>query len=195
MSLFQNRQEDANCKLSDMLDNLSEVHLGFGLIFVGNNDNLGIGPHLSHQNYNPHPIDPTLLHLMKGDAESDGLANCVADQAIQIGVQWSYIAGGLVPECKAVIYTNHIKWTDLAQSPGSEIELIDGNHHVTLMQDKFSKEVWQWNEAHQELKDATTPWARADLEKKIQRLETLLHTEGVWLVVVFDLGKQSLIDF
>ena len=126
---------------------------------------------------------------MRRNAEAEGLANHVADQAIQIGVRRSYIAGGIVEERLTTPYTNHIEWSSIAKSPNAAIELIDGNHRVTLIQEKFGKQVFLLNEYKSNVHKVTTPRERSDLAKKITKLENLVKNDGVWLAEVFDLGN------
>jgi hypothetical protein len=171
-----------------MLDTLAESRLGWGLVFVADDTNLGNGPRLNCQNFNPRPVDPRLIQEMRRNAESEGLANRVADQAIQIGVRRNYISKGLDPERRPTIYTNHIEWTDLAKSPNSTIELIDGNHHVSYMQEKDAKQVFLLAEYKQDMPHENTPRLRSNLEKRMSKLEELLTTDGIWLAEIFDLG-------
>ena len=57
---------------------------------------------------------------MRRNAKAEGLANYVTDQAIQIGVRRSHIAGGIFEEHLTTPYTNHIDWSNIAKFPNSD---------------------------------------------------------------------------
>lgn len=165
--------------------------MGYGLVYFGDDASMGDGPRIGRQHFNPRSIMPSLINQMKKDAEGSGLGNKVPEFAVRLGVRKNYIASGLVKTApQGTPITNFIKWSTAAKHSDAQVELIDGNHRITVLQQLYRKQVEVYYGIESELKmpGVLNP---GELKDRQAKAFDELVTNAVWAAEIFDLGKTN----
>ena len=79
------------------------------------------------QQFNPCPINPSLICKMHNNAQAEGLASKFQREAVKVAVFPSLIKSTSavnIPSTQP--FNNDIEWTNKALAPGAAMELLDG---------------------------------------------------------------------
>jgi len=158
----------------------------------GTKNDLGRGPELIRQIYNPRALNAAILNKIKKNHLSHGLLNRQAENAIYIGVNKEYIKGGLLGY-KAGAYSNIVEWTRAATEKGATMMLYNGNHRCSHISKVFEQEFYSWHTGNAEMKKKDlTPREMADLKTSTETVHERLVKGAVWLVKFFDQSEFNL---
>ncbi|KAI6098728.1 hypothetical protein F5141DRAFT_1066788 [Pisolithus sp. B1] len=105
-------QELVNCIDSYM----AHATLGYALMTVMDNNDLGWGPKMEHQQVNLHDIDAKFMASFIRGINKHGLRNWCMENAVDVGIK----------------FTNCVKWLEGAVN--TKAILYNCNHHITYMQ-------------------------------------------------------------
>ena len=169
---------------------MTKARLGYALLCLADNQDLGQGPIIRRQVFNPRPIDPGMLKKISHNKSATGLSNRELAYALKIAVQPNYIeTTSLSMEMKSTAYSNFVKWTSKVEPGNSEIFLLNGNHRTTFMQEDFAPFTVQLVKAKQDFRLARSPRECVDAQKKIDDITMVLRRDCVWLIEFYDIGK------
>lgn len=175
-------------------DQILEASLGYALMDVMSDDDLGRGPTLTSQTINIREISGAFLKQFSANVKLQGLANKVVANAIVVGVKTKHIETGSLEAMKPGPYTNVVKWTSAAREDGAEMILYNGNHRRTYMRTS-SQVVTQYHQhliAKKELAVPQTPSHREVLASALVNTLDVVEKHGKWLVHFIDEGKQKI---
>lgn len=175
-----------------MMDQVKELvqtaSLGYALMTVMDDDDLGRGPKMERQTINLRDIDENFMRSFIRGVNEQGLQNRYMNNAIDIGVRRKDIDVTSLRSEKQGEYNNHVRWAPGATESTSI--LYNGNHRVTYMQEHSAYCVIyaQYRDALKHLDktgvSANMLTAYADAADKAS--EEL--RKGAWLVRFLDLG-------
>jgi hypothetical protein len=173
-------------------EQLTEASLGYALMDVMSDDDLGRGPALTSQTINIREISGAFLKQFGAQVKVQGLANKVVANAIIVGVKPEYIETGSLEAMKPGQYTNVVKWTSAAGKDGAEMVLYNGNHRRNYMRTS-SQVVAPYHQhllAKRELAKPQTESARDALTSALSTTLNTVEAHGKWLVHFINEGKQ-----
>jgi hypothetical protein len=184
-------QDERQAQTEKILKQLDSANLGSGLLVVGNTKNdLGRGPVMIKQTFNPREINKGTISKMSHNRAAHGLLNHFVGNAITIMVDPKYIKGGL-QGFKSDAYNNHVEWADAAKEDNAEMMLLNGNHRVTLMADTFEDEFYIVATGKADLESADGLSNRNVVQRRIDEATKKLDSEAVWLATFFDRGERK----
>ncbi|KAI6139660.1 hypothetical protein BKA82DRAFT_4019883 [Pisolithus tinctorius] len=127
------------------------------------------------------------------NANADGLRNHMMGEAIQVGIDRSFIAGGLETAAQLTPYKNFVQWSGKATGPVAEMFLINGNHRVALIQTLYEKDIVHCQDAIATICEGQNERQKGDAAKELEKINEKLSQKAVWLVEFFDLNliRQS----
>ncbi|KIN95520.1 hypothetical protein M404DRAFT_34073 [Pisolithus tinctorius Marx 270] len=127
------------------------------------------------------------------NANADGLRNHMMGEAIQVGIDRSFIAGGLETAAQLTPYKNFVQWSGKATGPVAEMFLINGNHRVALIQTLYEKDIVHRQDAIATIREGQNERQKGDAAKELEKINEKLSQKAVWLVEFFDLNliRQS----
>ncbi|KAI5983690.1 hypothetical protein F5J12DRAFT_787753 [Pisolithus orientalis] len=96
--------------------------------------------------------------------------------------------GGLETAAQLTPYKNFIQWSGKATGPGAEMFLINGNHHVTLIQTLYEKDIVHCQDAIVMIHEGQNERQKGDAAKELEKINEKLSQKAVWLVEFFDLN-------
>ncbi|KAI6029978.1 hypothetical protein EDC04DRAFT_2898755 [Pisolithus marmoratus] len=168
---------------------VAKATLGYALMVVMDDNDLGQGPKLERQQVNLQNVDPKFMaNFIKG-VDEHGLFNKYIENALDVSVHrkdidTSSLVGAQSPDHP---YKNHVRW--LASAPQSNAVLYNGNHRVTYMQTSSScvEAFNQHKLAMLSMGTVTSHVMREPMVESVKRARTIIHDRGVWLVRFVDL--------
>ncbi|EGO22656.1 hypothetical protein SERLADRAFT_440676 [Serpula lacrymans var. lacrymans S7.9] len=154
-----------------ILHELSQAEIGYAMLCIGGTDNdLGTGPNLIKQFYNPRPINQVTLKSISTYAKAKALLNHYEDKAITIGVHHQHIAGGIEPS-----------------NGGAEMHLFNGNHRVQYMKTQHAKAFYDLQQAKMQVIAAQDDLTRDVAEAEAATLTAYVRDHSIWLVKFYDI--------
>ncbi|KAI6043206.1 hypothetical protein EDC04DRAFT_2960341 [Pisolithus marmoratus] len=186
-------QDPPTQQVQELMDHIKshmvKATLGYALMVVMDDNDLGQGPKLECQRVNLQNMDPKFMaNFIKGVDEC-GLFNKYIENALDIGVHrkdidTSSLVGAQSPDHP---YKNHIRW--LAGAPQSNAVLYNGNHRVTYMQTSSScvEAFNQHKLAMLSMGMVTSHVMHEPMVESVKRARTIIRDRGVWLVRFVDL--------
>ncbi|KAI5981237.1 hypothetical protein EDD15DRAFT_2380031 [Pisolithus albus] len=114
---------------------VAHATLGYGLMTVMDDNDLGRGPQVEQQQVNLCNVDGKFMTAFIQGVEHHVLKNCYTKNALDIGihhnvVDMDFLMGGQSP---TEAHTNNVRW--LEGAPKTKAILYNGNHHLTYMQE------------------------------------------------------------
>lgn len=171
---------------------MAKATLGYALMTVMDEDDLGCGPHMERQKINIRDIDYTFMKQFVKGIKEHGLQNRIAANAIHLGVHKVDIDLTSLCPLQEGLYTNLVKWTNNA--PKSTSLLYNGNHRFTYMRDH--SQVCDTYVKYQHAKQKWDTKQDQDSGEKIEGYRNVIAMtkkevlkEGIWLVKFVDLGE------
>lgn len=189
-----------NAEVQSMMERIdSHVRgcvLGYALMTVMDEDDLGRGPWMQRQLVNMRNIDESFMRTFVEGVEVHGLHNRVVENAMDLGVFGSNVdMDSVVRERTAGPYSNRIKWKDITSE--STCILYNGNHRFEYMR-YWSEVRTAYNQrarAKDELaKNQSSGSKIAGYKQVIEDAERVIAKDGVWLVRLLDLGESRTIS-
>ena len=166
--------------------------LGYALMTVMDEDDLGRGPRMAQQLVNLRDIDNNFMRVFIEGVEEHGLQNRLMENAMDIGIFKADINPASLKPAKTGIYTNRVEWQETTSQ--SSCVLYNGNHWFTYMRYHLDIRAAynQREKAKEELaKNPSTGDMIMGLKTVIADAETVIVRDGVWLVRFLDLGKSQ----
>ena len=182
-------------EVQDLLDSVDGhircATLGYGLMTVMDENDLGRGPIIERQIINLRNIDDDFMDMLVSGVHEHGLQNWVVENAIVIGIHRSDIDLCSLEPMKAGLYTNRVKWSMHESHSRSTSILYNGNHRFNYMRyhSDVRKTYTQHTKAKEELAKASTGAMIQGLKQVIADAETIIMKDGIWLVRFVDLGE------
>ncbi|KAG6369277.1 hypothetical protein JVT61DRAFT_15524 [Boletus reticuloceps] len=187
-------------EVQEMLERIdSEIRgatLGYALMTVMDEDDMGREPKMERQMVNLCNIDDSFMRSFIKGVEENGLRNKIVENALDVGIVKVDVNLDSLQPMKTGLYTNRVKWQEEATESTSV--LYNGNHRFTYMryQSGARKVYMQREKAKEELrKNPPSGDMISGLKTVIADAETAIIRDGVWLVRFLDLGKQHEIDW
>jgi len=173
------------------MEQLCAAELGYGLMCVGGTKNdLGRGPELICQVYNPRPINPQILKKIENNKQSHGLLNRHESNAISVGIKKTFIKGGLQGR-KSEAFCNRVQWASNANASGNTMMLFNGNHRCTHIAESYEQEFYSWNIATTDAKRRNiSAREKNDAQVIIKNTQNILDQHAIWLVKFYDIGER-----
>ena len=168
--------------------------LGYALMIVMDEDDLGHGPCMECQKVNIWDIDYTFMKQFIKGTKEHRLQNHIMRNAIYLGVHKVDI--DLISLCplQEGLYTNLVKWMN--DGPKSIGLLYNGNHQFSYIQDH--SQVCNMYVKYQHGKQKWDTKQDQDSREKIEEYHNVITMtkkkvlkEGIWLVKFVDLGEWS----
>ncbi|KAI6012016.1 hypothetical protein PISMIDRAFT_11647 [Pisolithus microcarpus 441] len=178
-------------ELVDRIDrHVAQATLGYALMTVMDNSDLGRGPRLERQQVNLRNIDAKFMASFVKGVEEHGLKNRSLENALDIGIKREAVDldslrgahGSTEPK-----FTNHVKWLQGATT--TKATLYNGNHRVTYMQE-HSPLVHPFNQRKLTALSLATRLSdvmRAPHEDAFKKADRIINEDGVWLVRFVDI--------
>ncbi|KAI6017509.1 hypothetical protein EDC04DRAFT_2943095 [Pisolithus marmoratus] len=157
---------------------INKATLGYALMTVMDNNDLGTGPTIQHHQVNIWPIDPAFLEeFSKGE------------HAMDVGVHRRDIDLASLESAKDTPYSNRVRWQ--AGARDSTAILYNGNHHFTYMCEKSAHSVpyLQYLKAKEELHTASSGQMYDAFKEAMQVAQKVMRDGGIWLIRFFDLDR------
>ena len=175
-------------------DQIRRVTIGYALMTVMDEDDLGRGPRMQRQCVNLRNINETFIQTFVEGVEEHGLQNKVVENAMDVGVFEADIDVLSVDPARASIYTNRVRWNNITSESTSV--LYNGNHRFHYM--RFSSEVRrtynQRTKAKKELDNNPTFDKATGLNRVIAEADSIISTDGVWLIRFLNLGESWMVS-
>ncbi|KAI6046283.1 hypothetical protein EDC04DRAFT_2598103 [Pisolithus marmoratus] len=166
---------------------INKATLGYALMTVMDDNDLGTGPTIQHHQVNLCPIDPTFLEEFTKGVADHGLHNTWKEHAMDVDVHRRDIDMSSLQPAKDMPYSNRVRWQ--AGARDSTAILYNGNHCFTYMHERsdHARPYLQHLKAKEELHVAASGMMYDALKEAIQVSEKLVREGGVWLIRFFDL--------
>ncbi|KAF8417618.1 hypothetical protein L210DRAFT_3656031 [Boletus edulis BED1] len=175
----------------DLLKEVETMTLGYALMSLVDDTDLGRGPSLISRTINKRPINKLFIKDFKAKAEEFGLHNKTAENAIIVGVLPAWLEETSLENIHGGLYTNRVKWTpkESGDEPRNMI-LYNGNHRRHYMQFhhpikdtylKYSNAAMNLNTAKSSMKPS--------FEMAMKEGKRIIDKDGVWLVKFIDMDK------
>ncbi|KAI6043441.1 hypothetical protein EDC04DRAFT_2955626 [Pisolithus marmoratus] len=155
---------------------INKATLGYALITVMDNNDLGTGPTIQCCQVNIHPNDPTFLEeFSKGEHVMD------------IGIHRRDIDLASLKPAKDMPYSNKVRWQ--ARANESTAILYNKNHHFTYMHEKSAHSIpyLQYLKAKEELHKASSAQIYDAFKEAMQVAQKVVRDGGIWLIRFFNL--------
>lgn len=119
-----------NSGVQNLIDHIkvltNNATLGYALMCVMDDNDLGRGPVMACEQVNLHPIDPNFMAIFIKGIHTHGLQNKVIQNALDVGVHEKDVDITSLKPMQAQAYTNHVHWFEDALT--SKSILYNGNH-------------------------------------------------------------------
>jgi hypothetical protein len=180
--------------IDQIQEELVKASLGYAMMDVMSDDDLGRGPTMTCQTINIREINRKFLKQFSTQVKGQGLANKEVANAIVVGVKPRLIEKSSLAVMKPGHYTNVVKWTPAARNDGAEMVLYNGNHRRTYMRTS-SNVVIPYHQYLLAKKDLAAPQdeqTKTALGSALKTTSDLVETHGKWLVHFVNQGKQKI---
>ncbi|KAG2737054.1 hypothetical protein P692DRAFT_201813132, partial [Suillus brevipes Sb2] len=170
--------------IDQIQEELVKASLGYAMMDVMSDDDLGRGPTMTCQTINIREINRKFLKQFSTQVKGQGLANKEVANAIVVGVKPRLIEKSSLAVMKPGHYTNVVKWTPAARNDGAEMVLYNGNHRRTYMRTS-SNVVIPYHQYLLAKKDLAAPQdeqTKTALGSALKTTSDLVETHGKWLV-------------
>ncbi|KAH7881987.1 hypothetical protein F5I97DRAFT_1817834, partial [Phlebopus sp. FC_14] len=155
-------------------DELAKVRIGYALMCIADDSDLGRGPTLIRQLYNPRPINMAMIRKIQNDKLSNGLCNREEKYAIKVGLKRSYIKSGIINEIK-----------------NTYMFLLNGNHRTTFMKMEYELLIYKLSEYQHRKANNPNPHDLKEINKTIEDVQQTLINEATWLVEFYDIDALN----
>ncbi|KAI6017928.1 hypothetical protein EDC04DRAFT_2902389 [Pisolithus marmoratus] len=166
---------------------VNKATLGYALMTVMDDNDLGTGPTIQHRQVNIRPIDPAFLEEFAKGVSEHGLHNTWQEHAMDVGVHRRDIDLASLEPAKDTPYSNRVRWQ--AGARDSTAILYNGNHRFTYMHEKSAHSVpyLQYLKAKDELCTASSGQMYDAFMEAMQVAQKVVRDGGIWLIRFFDL--------
>ncbi|KIK15312.1 hypothetical protein PISMIDRAFT_641169 [Pisolithus microcarpus 441] len=177
--------------VQEMIDHIkglvNQATLGYALMIVVGNNDMGAGPMMQCQQINLHGIDKSFMADFLKGVEVHGLQNRFIEHALDPAVHKADINSSSLQPAQSMEYTNSIKWQENVKSSMSV--LYNGNHCFTYMREHspYRKIFLQHKKAQEEVTQVTSGHMHEAYREAIREAEKHIRAGGVWLVQSLDL--------
>ncbi|KAI6100896.1 hypothetical protein EV401DRAFT_1894366 [Pisolithus croceorrhizus] len=174
-------QELVNCIDS----HVAHATLGYALMMVMDNNDLGRGPKMECQQVNLCDIDAKFMASFIKGANEHGLRNWCMENVVDVGIKQEVVDLGSLMAAQSLTtsrFTNHVKWLEGAVN--TKAILYNGNHHITYMQEHLSY-VNMFNQcklAEMRLVTSISHALRALHQDAFNKADQIIKEGGVWLL-------------
>ena len=170
---------------------VEEATLGFALVTVMDENDLGRGPMMKRREVNLRDIDEDFMDEFIAGVDRHGLQNTLLANAMDVGVHKEDVDLDSLLPAQSTAFTNHVVWQPRATK--SKSTLYNGNHRFHYMRNKS-----KWVTAYHQYQKAKEMLAAGPAEAKaalyrdsIIKAQTVVDQGGVWLMRFLDMGKHS----
>ncbi|KAI6019569.1 hypothetical protein EDC04DRAFT_2901766 [Pisolithus marmoratus] len=166
---------------------INKATLGYALMTVMDDNDLGTGPTIQCCQVNIRPIDPAFLEEFAKGVSEHGLHNTWQEHAMDVGVHRRDIDLASLQPAKDTPYSNRVRWQ--AGAKDSTAILYNGNHRFTYMHEKSAHSVpyLQYLKAKDELCTASSGQMYDAFQEAMQVAHKVVRDGGIWLIRFFDL--------
>ncbi|KAI5986056.1 hypothetical protein EDC04DRAFT_2999858 [Pisolithus marmoratus] len=166
---------------------VNKATLGYALMTVMDDNDLGTGPTIQHHQVNIWPIDPAFLEEFAKGVSEHGLHNTWQEHAMDVGVHRRDIDMASLEPAKDTPYSNRVRWQ--AGAKDSTAILYNGNHRFTYMCEKLAHSVpyLQYLKAKDELCTASSGQMYDAFMEAMQVAWKVVRDGSIWLIRFFDL--------
>ncbi|KAI6142089.1 hypothetical protein BKA82DRAFT_9981 [Pisolithus tinctorius] len=95
---------------------------------------------------------------------------------------------GLETAAQLTPYKNFIQWSGKVTGPAAEMFLINGNHHVTLIQTLSEKDIVHCQDVIAMIHEGQNERQKGNAAKELDKINEKLSQKAMWLVKFFDLS-------
>ncbi|KAI5990268.1 hypothetical protein EDD15DRAFT_2198248, partial [Pisolithus albus] len=168
---------------------VARATLGYGLMTVMDNNDLGRGPQVERQQVNLRNVDSKFMTAFIQGVKDHGLRNRYIENALDIGIDRNVVDIGSLRGGQSLMeaYTNNVRW--LEGAPKTKAVLYNGNHRLTYMQE-HSPFVHTYNQrklASANLATRRSLIMRVPSQDAFSQADNIIKENGVWLVRFLDL--------
>ncbi|KAI6096773.1 hypothetical protein F5141DRAFT_1220559 [Pisolithus sp. B1] len=177
--------------VQEMIDHIkglvNQATLGYALMTVMDDNDLGTGPMMQRQQINLRGIDKAFMADFLKGMEVHGLQNRFLEHALDLAVHKADIDISSLQPAHSTEYTNSVKWQENANSSSSI--LYNGNHRFTYMREHspYRKIYLQRKKALEDITQVTSGHMHEAYREAIRESEKQIRAGGVWLVRFLDL--------
>ncbi|KAG6381453.1 hypothetical protein JVT61DRAFT_22 [Boletus reticuloceps] len=176
----------------ELLKEMDVMTLGYTLMSLVDDTDLGSGPSLVSCTINKRSISKVFIEEFKAKAEECGLHDKAVDNAIIVGILPEWIEDISLEKIHGGSYTNHVKWTP--KQPGDvprNMLLYNRNHRRHYMQSHHPiKDTYlKYSNAAANLETAELSM-KPSLEMVMKEGRYIIDKDRVWLVRFIDMGKS-----
>lgn len=177
--------------VQEMIDHIkglvNQATLGYALMTVMDDNDLGTGPMMQRQQINLRGIDKSFMAEFLKGVEVHGLQNRFLEHALDLAVHKADIDISSLQPAQSTEYNNSVKWQENAKSSTSI--LYNGNHRFTYMREHspYRKIFLQHKKAQEEVTQVTSGHMHEAYREAIRESEKQIRAGGVWLVRFLDL--------
>lgn len=186
-------KSDVQMIYEDVQKQVDEITLGYALMSIVTDDDLGRGPMMVRQSINKRNIDLDFMEKeFVPNVNNQGLKNRVIENAIIVGVKKEWLQESCLVPMKQGLYHNHVQWTTpMADQEPRHMILYNGNHRMHYMQrcapvqDIYIK----YTKAKEMKTLATSEEGRRTMVEGEKEALRIMEEQGVWLVKFLDEGE------
>jgi len=177
-----------------ILEEINNAVLGYAMMVVMDDRDLGRGPGTVARSINIRSIDDKYLKDFAVKVKKQGLHNRSAEYAIVVGVKPSYIVSSSLQPLKGGVYDNHVQWTNEGKQDDAKMILYNGNHRRAYMREHSNvvEPYMQYKKGLAEKHTETDPDKQFILESTISKARKEVEEHGTWLVKFIDSGKYNI---
>jgi hypothetical protein len=185
------KRKDIQEFVEEVQTSLKDATLGYALMTLLDESDLGTGPRLTTQTINPRAIDLKYAKSFKRSVAQKGLQNKKVENAIVVGVRKEWVDMTSLQPMHEGIYSNMVVWTK-PHFPTERSILFNGNHRLHYM--KTEDQSRWFHHTYTVAKDnlaATTTDKEAVLRHRttIANTQKAIREHGVWLVKFINLSE------
>lgn len=177
--------------IDNIEDLILKASLGYAMMDVMSDDDLGRGPKMIAQTINVRGINESYLKEFRSQVRSQGLHNKDVQNAILIGVNAKDIKLSSLQPMKAGHYTNVVEWSHKIKREKAQMLLYNGNHRRTYMRSMsgVTTTYRQYLHIMMDLQKPQSDEMRASLKKAEEAALAEVEEHGKWLVHFVDKGE------
>lgn len=168
---------------------VEEATLGYGLITVMDETDLGRGPMMKRMEVNLRDIDDEFMEEFIKGVERHGLQNRMLENAMDLGVSKKDIDVTSLIAAQSTPFTNRAVWEPSATK--SHSLLYNGNHRFHYMRHK-SDWVTPYNNRKRTMEllaEGRSPKLADVYQEAIDKSTRIIDDGGVWLMRFLDMGR------
>jgi hypothetical protein len=126
------KRKDIQGFVEEVQTSLKKAILGYALMTLLDENNLGSGPRLMTQTINPWAINLKYAKNFKCLVVQKELQNKKVENTIIMGMEWEWVNMISLQPMHEGVYTKRVIWTK-AQFPTEHLILFTDNHHLHYM--------------------------------------------------------------